>query len=110
MHDLTTCLVLQCDYGNILECPYEDYTPPPPTSFGKRIVRLILHTLGAHGIVFLFASTFIILGFIKLSFGRVLFCRRTKAQEMADKLKAEGVIDGVPKDGKGMIKIVLNLL
>ena len=61
---------------------------------------LILHTLGAHGIIFLFASIFIILGFIKLSFGRVLFCRKTKAQAMADKLKKEGVIDPKPKDGK----------
>jgi len=61
---------------------------------------LILHTLGAHGIVFLFASVFIILGFIKLSFGRVLFCRKTKAQAMADKLKKEGIVDPKPKDGK----------
>ena len=92
--------MFQCDYGNILDCPYENYTPPPPANFTKRIIRLILHTLGAHGIVFLFASTFIILGFIKLSFGRVLFCRKTKAQEMADKLKKQGGTDSSAKDGK----------
>lgn len=60
---------------------------------------LILHTLGAHGIVFLFASVFIILGFIKLSFGRVLFCRKTRAQEMTEQLRKKGIIDTTPKNG-----------
>ena len=87
-----------------MDCPYEDYEPPAPASFAKRLFQLILQALGAHGIVFLFASVFIILGLIKLSFGRVLFCRKTKAQEMADKM------GGDPSSKDGMLpRVVINL-
>ena len=77
-----------------MECP----EPPPITidrgSLSTRILLLILEAIGLHGIVGILGGTLIILGFIKLAFGNVLFCRKTKAQKFAEELKKQGVISG----------------
>ena len=74
-----------------VECP----SPPPITyeyaPYHIRIFFLVLETIGLHGFVGIIGGTFIILGFIKLSFGGLLFCRKTKAQKLAEELKKQGV-------------------
>lgn len=55
---------------------------------------MILEAIGLHGIVGILGGTLIILGFVKLAFGNVLFCRKTKAQKFAEELKKQGVISG----------------
>lgn len=70
---------------------------PPPiiirSSLALRIFFLILEAVGLHGIVGLVCGTFIVLGFFKLTFGRILFCRKSKAEEVAEELRKQGVID-----------------
>ena len=52
---------------------------------------LILEAIGLHGFVGIFGGTFILLGFIKLAFGNILFCRKTKAQKFAEEMKKNGM-------------------
>ena len=56
-----------------------------------RIGLLLLESLGLHGIVGMVGGTFIILGFTKLAFGQILFCRKTKAQVQLGELRAAGI-------------------
>lgn len=51
-----------------------------------------METIGLHGIVGFIGGILIILGFTKLAFGKILFCRRTKAQKFANELKKQGVV------------------
>ena len=55
-----------------------------------RLMLLILETMGAHGIIGFFGGIFIVLGCIKLSFGNILFCRKTKAEAYAQKQREKG--------------------
>ena len=55
------------------------------------VIFLILDAIGLHGLVGMLASILIILGFFKLAFGRVIFCRKTKAQAYAEELKSKGI-------------------
>ena len=69
---------------------------PPPVEFDtepltRTILFLILDAIGLHGLVGIVASVFIILGFIKLAFGRIIFCRETKAQAYAKEMKRKGI-------------------
>ncbi len=76
-----------------VECPN-----PPPVTYQRspliiRIIFLVLEVIGLHGFVGVLGGTFIILGFIKLSFGGILFCRKTKGQKFAEELKKQGLVN-----------------
>lgn len=85
---------MQCDSnGNItrFDCPEE---PPVVIETGSIIVRLfllILRMVGAHGIVGFFGGILLVLGFVKLLFGGIICCRKTKAQKHYDEQIAKGV-------------------
>lgn len=57
-----------------------------------RVLLLIMESIGAEGVVGFFGGLILILGFIKLSFGGVICCRKTKAQEYADRQKEKGAV------------------
>lgn len=72
--------------------------PEPPTlvisgDVAKRILFIILKSLGAHGVALLLGGMLLILGCIKLSFGKLIFCRKTKAEAMAEELKKKGLVN-----------------
>ena len=72
--------------------------PEPPvirikTDVALLIVLAILKTLGPHGIAMIVGGAFIILGCIKLSFGKVLCCRKSKAEALAEELKKNGLVN-----------------
>lgn len=52
-----------------------------------RVILLLLESIGAEGFIGFFGGLLLILGFIKLSFGGIICCRKTKAQEFADRMK-----------------------
>ena len=64
-----------------------------------------METIGLQGIVGTFGGLFLIFGFIKLAFGKILFCRQTKAQQFANELKKQGVLQGT-----GQLKIIIIIL
>ena len=83
---------MQCNPLEELVCP------EPPTvvisgDMAKKIVFIILNTLGAHGVALIFGGMLLILGCIKLSFGKLIFCRKTKAEAMAEELKKRGLVN-----------------
>ena len=55
------------------------------------VIFLILDAIGLHGLVGIMAAVLIVLGFFKLAFGRVIFCRKTKAQVYAEEMKLKGI-------------------
>ena len=61
------------------------------TALGIRMFFLVLEAIGLHGFVGIFGGILIVLGFIKLSFGSILFCRKTKAQKFAEEMKKQGI-------------------
>ena len=63
-----------------------------PDDIGKRVLFLILESLGAHGLALIIGGTLIILGFIKLSFGGIFCCRKKKSEELAEELKKKGLL------------------
>ena len=86
----TSCM--QCSPLEGLVCP------EPPTlvvsgDLAKRILFIILKSLGAHGVALLLGGMLLILGCIKLSFGKLIFCRKTKAEAMAEELKKKGLVN-----------------
>ena len=73
------------------ECP-----PPPPIKIDARstaikLLLFLLEFIGLHGIVGFFGATLLVLGCVKLVFGGVLFCRKSKAQEHYDLMREKGV-------------------
>lgn len=83
-------LLFQCDEDEALVCP----TAPPIEVEGGplagRILVLILESIGAEGFIGFFGGLFLFLGFMKLSCGGIICCRKTKAQEYADRMKEKG--------------------
>ena len=67
-----------------------------PGPIGLHILRVTIEVIGLHGIFGFFCGILIVLGFIKLAFGNILFCRKTKARAFEDELKKKGLI---PKRG-----------
>jgi hypothetical protein len=83
--------------GCVCDPTEEIVCPDPPevhinTDVTVEIALLILRTLGAHGIAVIVGGVFIILGCIKLSFGKILCCRKSKAEALAEELKKQGLI------------------
>ena len=84
----------QCDEitGKVTNnvCP----TPPPiyvdTTSIGLKILLRFLEFVGLHGIVGFFGGTLLCCGCVRLIFGGVIFCRKSKAQEHHDELRKKG--------------------
>ncbi len=93
-NDFSLLLYVQCNENGtvtIFECPEE---PPVVIETGSIFLRLfliVLRIVGIHGIVGFFAGILLILGFIKLLFGGVCCCRKSKAQAHYDKQKKKGV-------------------
>ena len=56
-------------------------------SLAVRILLLTLESIGAEGFIGFFGGLFLFLGCMKLSLGGVICCRKTKAQEYADRMK-----------------------
>ena len=83
-------LLFQCGEDEALVCP----TAPPIEIEGGplvgRILVLILESIGAEGFIGFFGGLFLFLGFMKLSCGGIICCRKTKAQEYADRMKEKG--------------------
>ena len=73
-----------------VSCP----EPPPVVIDGGpivvRAILLLLESIGAEGIIGFVGGLTLILGFIKLTFGGVICCRKTKAQEFADRAIEKG--------------------
>ena len=72
--------------------------PDPPeiyinTDVALQVFLVILKTLGPHGIAVIIGGIFIILGCVKLSFGKVLCCRKSKAEALAEELKKQGLVN-----------------
>lgn len=65
-------------------------------SLAVRILLLTLESIGAEGFIGFFGGLFLFLGCMKLSLGGVICCRKTKAQEYADRMKEKGA----PPKGK----------
>jgi len=65
-------------------------------SLAIRILLLTLESIGAEGFIGFFGGLFLFLGCMKLSLGGVICCRKTKAQEYADRMKEKGA----PPKGK----------
>ena len=83
---------MQCNPLEELVCP------KPPTlvvsgDFAKKILFILLKSLGAHGVALILGGMLLILGCIKLSFGKLIFCRKTKAEAMAEELKKRGLVN-----------------
>lgn len=55
------------------------------------VMFLILDAIGLHGLLGMLAAILLVLGFFKLAFGRILFCRKTKAQAYAKEMKLKGI-------------------
>ena len=91
--NVPTFYIPQCESetGKVL-CP----EPPPIIVQGgpivTRVILLIMESIGAEGVVGFFGGLILILGFIKLSFGGVICCRKTKAQEYADRQRERGAV------------------
>lgn len=52
---------------------------------------MVLESIGAHGFIAFFGGILLILGFIKLSCGGIICCRKTKQQEYTQKMIDKGV-------------------
>ena len=86
---------IQCeDEGN--KSPAHCPQPGPPTIYVPGPIALILffmvlESIGAHGFIAFFGGILLILGFIKLSCGGIICCRKTKQQEYTQKMIDKGV-------------------
>ena len=85
--------------SGLVKCP----TPRPLTVRGGplviRMFLLLLDLFGIQGFVFLFGGLLLVLGFVKLFFGRVLFCRKSKSDTFKDSLRERGEPLGARKKG-----------
>ena len=54
---------------------------------------IIFKSLGAHGVAPLLGGMLLIFGCIKLSFGKLIYCQKTKAEAMAEELKKKGLVN-----------------
>ena len=68
-----------------------------------RVFIIMLELVGLHGIVGFFSGIFLVLGFIKLMFGNILFCRKTKSEAFNKQLKKNGLL---PKSGTKLTIII----
>lgn len=97
---------MQCDEitGKVTnkECP----TPPPiyvdTTGIGLKLLFYILELIGLHGFVGFFCGTLLCCGCVRLLFGGVIFCRKSKAQEYHDELRKKGA-----HRGKGRLILIV---
>lgn len=55
------------------------------------VLVMVLESIGAHGFIAFFGGLLLILGFIKLSCGGLLCCRKTKQQEYTERMLKKGV-------------------
>lgn len=63
-----------------------------------RAFLVLMESIGAEGIVGFAGGLLLLLGFMKLAFGGVLCCRKTKAQEYAEEyLDKRGIARGTLK-------------
>ena len=73
-----------------LPCP----TPSPvyveKTGLAIKVVLFLLEVVGIHGFVGCCGGTLLILGMLRLCFGGVLFCRKSKAQQYYDDMREAG--------------------
>ena len=89
-------LSTQCDEDKKdekLECP--TLSGPPtvhkPGPLVLTFCAMLLESIGAHGFIAFFGGLMLVLGFIKLSFGGIICCRKSKRQEHAQRLLKKGV-------------------
>ncbi len=75
----------------VYDCPTEPPVIIPSDNIALRLFIVILNAVGVHGIVGFFGSILLVLGFIKLMFGGICCCRKTKAQKHYDKQIKKGV-------------------
>ena len=68
-----------------------------------RMFLLLLDLFGIQGFVLLFGGLLLVLGFVKLFFGRVLFCRKSKSEALKDSLRERGEPLGEQEGGGGGI-------
>ena len=97
-HYIFSCMnshtFLQCDNDkNEFKCATES---GPPTLYKTgpivtTLLMMVLESIGAHGFIAFFGGLLLILGFIKLSCGGILCCRKTKQQEHTQRLLEKGV-------------------
>ena len=66
-----------------------------------RMFLLLLDLIGIQGFVLLFGGLLLVLGFAKLFFGRVLFCRKSKREAFKDSTGERGETHGKVKKGGG---------
>lgn len=89
---------MQCEDKNktIGKSPARCPAPGPPVIYQPGPIALVLffmalESIGAHGFIGFFASILLVCGFIKLSCGGVICCRKTKQQEYSEKQLEKGV-------------------
>ena len=87
---------LQCeDDENVKSTAHCSEAGPPtvykPGPIALILLFMVLESIGAHGFVGFFGGILLVLGFIKLSFGSIICCRKTKAQEHTEKMVEKGV-------------------
>ena len=85
---------LQCDDGK-KEVDCSSQSGPPtlykPGPIAVTLFMMLLESIGAHGFIAFFGGLLLILGFIKLSCGGILCCRKTKQQEYTERMLEKGV-------------------
>lgn len=69
------------------------------------VLIMVLESIGAHGFIAFFGGLLLILGFIKLSCGGILCCRKTKQQEHTERLLKKGV----PPKSEYRIRYLMNV-
>jgi len=102
-------LVLQCNEdGSVTrnECPTEPPIIIKGGSLGSRVFFMILEAIGLHGFVGFFGGLLLILGLVKLLFGGVVVCRKSKAQLHYEELIAKGTN---PKSKQTILYHLMNI-
>lgn len=89
----------QCNANETIQCPEAPTRYVPGGSIAVRLLLLTLESIGVEGFVGFFGAILLFMGFLKLSFGSVLCCRKTKAQECAEKARERAKQRGKPPPG-----------